>query len=156
MVSANISRIKDTVSVKPFGVGTDMIDRDIEHQVHVSGMHLICQFGERFIASEIRIDEIVIERIIAMHRRCPEDRIQIDGIDAEILQIVEFFNNTVQIAAVEIETERRLIHRRRFIPILDLLDEMAAVRVFAVGDMEIRATVSKPIGKDLVLSLIHI
>ena len=78
-----------------------MVEDPIQDDMHISGMGSLQQGAERGVAAQQGIHLHVVEGVIAMVGRCREDRVQIERIDTQRLEIVQLLDNAVQIAALE-------------------------------------------------------
>src|SRR5205085_10488549 len=90
------------IAIKINAVGRGVIEDSIEDQMHAALIDGRDERLKRGIAAERRINVQVIVRVVAMIRARGEDRIQIDRVNAEALQVVEFLFDAFQITAVEL------------------------------------------------------
>ena len=89
------------VSVEP-GMGiAGMVEHPVEDHAHPRPLGVVAQPEQRRVAAKLRIDAPIILGIVFMHAGGGENRVQIEGGDAELLQVGKFFADAVEIAAVE-------------------------------------------------------
>ena len=82
-----------------------MIEDAVKDRLHAAPVHLRLQGSVGRVAAERRIDMEVVVGVIAVVRPGLEDRIHIDGVHTQALQIVEFVLDAKQIAAEELVAE---------------------------------------------------
>ena len=118
------------------------------------------------IGAEIRVDVVVAGAIVFVVGRRIEDRIQVDGVDAEILQVIELVDDALDITAITpaLHVLPQLRFAIGFFVILQLIP-IAAPRVHApllrwrhrigagdVGDGRVvrRVAIAVPVREDLI------
>ena len=109
-----------------------VVEDAVEHDADAPGVGFVDQPAEGRVAAEHRVDLLVVVRVIAMVRGRLEDRREVDGVDAQVAQIVEMLDDADQVAALV------AVIRRRRAPL---------VEVPGLGD---RQAPREPIGEDLV------
>ena len=77
--------------------------------------------------SEMRIHIIIVLYIIFMIGGGYEDGVQINGIHAQILQVIQLVDNALQISSIEISNIHIL---RVFVPVRDMLYRLPDIAVF--------------------------
>ncbi len=96
--------IKAQVAVKVGAVGGSVVENPIQHQLHAmrfGGSRQRLEIGQR---AKIRVDHQVIGGIVLVIGRRPEDGVQIQDADSQVIEItlLDFLGDAGQIAAVEI------------------------------------------------------
>ena len=91
-----------TVAVEDVGVGGKVIGHAVEDQVHAAVLGGAAQFFEDFHRcfgitedAQIVVYEIKGASVVAMVRRRLKDGVEVDGGDAQFLQIVELFDDAL-------------------------------------------------------------
>ncbi len=100
-----------------------VVEDAVQHDVHVPGVGRVEQLAQRCVAAQQRVDLHVVKRVIAVVGGRCKDRVQVDGVDAKFLQVVEAIDNAVQVAPLEalllrraaprLEAEARHVRRAR-------------------------------------------
>ena len=112
---------QDVVELKEAAAG--VVEDAIQDHANAAGVRGIEQRAECRVAAEHRVHLVVVVRVIAMVRPRPEDRVEVDGVDPQVGQVVQVFGHAEQIAAlVAVRRGRRaprlqaarLWHRVRF------------------------------------------
>ena len=114
-----------------------MLFPHLHHMVHIVGNH-----------AEVWVNVFIILAVIFVAGGRDEDRIQIQHLYAEVLQVVQFVDNSLDIPAVKIADIRV---RRRRVPVVLMLGVADDIVVFVVHHVVRRIPVAEPIRKDLVL-----
>ena len=95
----------------------------------------------------MRIDIIIILYIIFMIGRRYKEGIEIDHLNAEILQIIQLIHDTLQVPSIKVTD----IHRRRkLIPVLYLRSRRSDIDIFPVFHIVCRISIIETIHKDLI------
>ena len=97
--------------------------------------------------AQVRIDKAVILRIIFVIGRRQKQRIKIDYLDPQFLQIIQLFPDPLQIPAVKIPDVKGF---RKPVPVRDPVRMPAAVAVFMVKHIIAGIPVAEAVRKDLV------
>ena len=95
----------------------------------------------------MRVDVLVVLGVVLVVRGRDKERIKVDDLDPEILQIGKLFPHAVQIAAVKIAD---IEGRGLLVPIFDVLHRKADVDVLIRVHIVFRAAVSEAVHKNLV------
>ena len=103
----------------------------VEHHADADFLRRFAQFGELRVRAAQRVNLRVVARVVAVIRPCAENRVQVDNVDAHVLQVGQLLLNAGQRAAVEIQflilAAAQVAHAQQlFIPIL------VDIAVFAV------------------------
>ena len=77
-----------------------------------------------------------------------ENRVQVEYLDAEILEIIELVDDTLDIAAVE---AAEIGVGGDVVPVRGMLDVADGIVIFVIHDVVGRIPVAEPVGEDLVL-----
>ena len=109
-----------------------VVEDAVEHHPHPAPVGRLDQVGERLVAAEQRIDREVVVRVISVVRRRREDRVQVERVDAQVLEIAELVGEAAQVAALE------PVGGRGRVPALEAAGFVDAV------------TLGEPVGEDLV------
>ena len=96
---------------------------------------------------EMRINIVIILRIIFVIGRGNENRVQIDSLNPQLLQIIKFIQHPLQIAAVKILDIHILRH---LIPVIYLMHVPVNIIVLMIQNIIGRISVAEPVHKDLV------
>ena len=51
--------------------------------------------------AEVRIDMLIVLAVVFMTGRGDEDRVEVEGLNAQILQVIQLINDALQVTAVE-------------------------------------------------------
>ena len=89
----------------------------------------------------MRVDRVVVLRVVFMARGRNEDRVQIDAPDPEALQIIQFMDHALQIAARE---RAGVVRPGRVRPV------SVDVRIFIRQHVIVRVSVREAVHEDLV------
>ena len=81
-----------------------MVEHTIQNQVHVAGGQFGGQRVERVSVAKHGVDAHVIGGVVAMVGGRLKNGVQIDGCDAQVLQVIQSINQALQVTAVEIFT----------------------------------------------------
>ncbi len=121
-----------------------VVEDAIQHHVHAARVCGVEQFAQRGIATQQRIDLHVVEGVIAVVGGRGKDRVQVDGVDAQRLKIIEAIHDAEQVAAL------KALLLRRCAPRLELetraVDKARAARK-AVGIDLVEDSVFDPVGR---------
>src|ERR1700682_4034448 len=79
-----------------------MVEDAVENELHAATARLSSQRGESSISAECRINVEIIVRVVTVVRARGENRVHVDAVHAERLDIVQFVLNAEQVAAVEL------------------------------------------------------
>ena len=96
---------------------------------------------------KVRVDIVVILRIVFMVGRGNEKGIEIDCFNAQILQIVQLLPYTLQVSAVK-TTHVELVGE--FIPFPYTAGMPARIIIFVVAHVVLGIAVTEPVGKNLI------
>ena len=129
-------------------LGAGVVRGDVEDETDVPVTRRASQRRERGVAAEMVGDPAVVDRVVPVVRAGVEDRVQVDGVDAEVDEVVE----------MRLEPERSPpknstsadASRRGGSSHAGMARGMAAVRPGAVLHVVRRVAVGEPIGEDLV------
>ena len=141
------------VAIEP-GMGiAGMVEHAVEDHAHPRPLGVVAQAEQRRVAAKLRIDAPIILGVVFMHAGGGEDRVQIQGGDAELLQVRQFFADAVEIPAVERRPAR--LAGKRFVP--RLAHNLPSRRVMVIDRILFgvtRSAAGKAIGENLVENLI--
>src|SRR6202022_428322 len=79
-----------------------MVEDAVEDDLHAAPVRLSSKRGESGISAECRINMEIIVRVVTVVRAGGENRVHVDGVHAQRLDIVQFILNAEQVAAVEL------------------------------------------------------
>src|ERR1700732_4053125 len=79
-----------------------MVEHAVENELQGATSRLSSQRGQSSISAECRINVEIIVRVVTVVRARGENRVHVDGVHAEQLDIVQFVLNAEQVAAVEL------------------------------------------------------
>ena len=90
--------LQDVVELKeaPRGV----VEHAIQHHPDAAGVGRVQQLAQRRVAAQHRIHLEVVVGVIAMVRARAEDRVEIDGVDPQVGQVIQPLDHAQQIAAL--------------------------------------------------------
>ena len=77
-----------------------MVEDTVENDAHILFMRLLEQFVERRLPAQQGVDAEKIKGMVTVVGR-GENRIQIEGGDAQIFEIIQLFCDAVQVAALK-------------------------------------------------------
>ena len=97
--------------------------------------------------SVMRIDIVIILNVIFMIRRRYKQRIEVDHLDPQFLQIIQFFKNTLQVSAVK---PPHIHCRWRFCPVRHFLARRANINILPRFHVVGRIAVVKTIYENLI------
>ncbi len=80
---------------------TTVIRDDIEQVAHAPSVEGAAQLTEGLVAAKVGIHVIVIDHIVLVARGRAEDGVEIERVDAQLLEVIEMLENAGQIAAVK-------------------------------------------------------
>ena len=134
------------VAVEVHAVRRGVIEHAVENDLHAAAVQFRRQRGEGRVAAERRIDVQIVVGVVAVIGAGREDRVHVDGVDAERLDVIEFVLHALQIAAVELIAELVVAGRAGIARIADLrVPEVVGERLLvAVVDRDSRS--SRPDG----------
>ncbi len=130
-----------------------VIGHDVEHIAHVARIQRPPQRDEGRVAAKVGIDMIVVGHVILVVRQGRENRIQVEGIDAQVGQIAQARLDAGQVAAVKDQREE-LIGRWRRTPRVGGR-AMAAVFVLLRPRVGGGIAIGEAVGEDLVEDRFH-
>ncbi len=78
-----------------------VVGDDIQDVAHAAAVQFLAQFDQGIISAEVWIDVLVVHHIILMVAECSEDRRQVEGVDAQVGQVIKVLGDARQVAAVE-------------------------------------------------------
>jgi hypothetical protein len=90
-----------------------VVEDAVEDHTHAPGVGRVEQRPQRRVATEHGVDGGVVVRVVAVVARRREDRVQVDGRDAQVGQVVEAVDEPQQVAPLV------AVHRRRRRPRLE-------------------------------------
>ena len=90
---------------------TGVIEHAVEDDAHPALVGAIEQLAQGGIAPEQRVDVEVVVGVVAVVRGRLEDRGHVDGVDPEVLEVVEALDDPEQVAALEPVRGRRRVPR---------------------------------------------
>src|SRR5450759_864029 len=88
-----------------------VIEHAVRHNANVARVRGVDEFTESRIAAQQRIDVEVIVSVIAVIRRRRKNRIEVDGGNAQVLQVIQMRGYAEQIAALETVSRRWRVPR---------------------------------------------
>ena len=97
--------------------------------------------------SEMRVHIVIILDIVLMIRRRHKNRIQVNDLYSQILQVIQLIHNPLQISAVKAAHIHRL---RQFIPALCLFGLLSNITVFSGLHVIGWVPVAEAVHKDLI------
>ncbi len=77
-----------------------VIEDTVQHHPDAPGVSRVQQLPQRRIAAQHRIHLVVIMGVIAMVRARPEDRVEVDGVDPQVAQVIQMLDHAQQITAL--------------------------------------------------------
>lgn len=122
--------LQDVVELEEAAAG--MVEHTIEHDVYAAAVGFIEQETKCPAAAQERVDAKIIVRVVAVVGSGLEDGVEIDGVDPQVLQIVQALQHAQQVAPFE------AVHRRFGVP---------GLQITRFGE---RRAERKAVGKDLV------
>ena len=78
-----------------------VVEDTVEHDADAAGVGGVEQFAQRVVAAEQGVDLVVVVRVVAVVGRRGEDGIQIEGGNAQVVQVVEVVDDAVEVAALK-------------------------------------------------------
>ncbi len=129
-------------------LGTGVVRRDVEHEADVARRRGTSQRRKPGITAEMRGDPVVVDRVVAVIGPRFEDRIEVDGVHAEVGQVVELSFDARKVAAEELD-HGRCTRARRLVPGAPA-GRVAAVGPGAVLDVVRWVAIREAVGEDLV------
>ena len=132
---------------------TAVVGDDIQQVAHAVLIQPAAQFGQGLIPAKMRVDVLVIHYIVFMVGKGGEDRVQVEGIDAQVSQVIQMLGDARQIAAVKNDTGV-LILRRGAAPGQGLRTLTAVLIIFrarVVGGVAIGKAVREDLVKNALL-----
>ena len=87
--------------LKPGMQDATVVRHDIQDQAHTPFGGCFAQRNQGRVAAKVRIDIEKIGYVIMMVAVCAEDRIEVQRVDAQVLEVVQVFLDTGQIPAKE-------------------------------------------------------
>ena len=84
-----------------------VVEHAVEHDPDAAGMGLVDQSPEGRRSAEHGVDLFVVVRVIAVVGRRLKDRREIDGVDAQVGQVVEVLDDADQVAPLIAVVSRR-------------------------------------------------
>ena len=97
--------------------------------------------------AKMRVNVAVILRVIFVVGWRYEDGIEVDPVNAELLQVIQLVHDALQVAAVVLAG---VVGRGRTVPVLDLLHAAAVVVVLAGHDVVVGVAVAEAVREDLI------
>ena len=97
--------------------------------------------------AKVGVDVAVILRVVLVVGGRDEDRIEVDRVDPQLVEVIELVDDALQVSAVVLA---RVITRWRTVPVVDVHDLSAVVGVLAGHDVVARVAVAEPVREDLV------
>ena len=88
-----------------------VVEDAIQDQPHAALVYRVDQLAQRFVAAQQRIHPPVVVGVVPMIRGRGEDRVQADGVDPQVDQVVEMLGDPQQVAALEAVPRRRIVPR---------------------------------------------
>ena len=88
-----------------------MVEDAVEDDAHPTGVGGVEELAEGGVAAEERVDPVVVPGVVPVVRGGSEDRVEIEGGDAEVLQVVELLGDTEEVASLEAVGGRRGVPR---------------------------------------------
>src|SRR3979411_298424 len=79
-----------------------MVEHAVENELHAAPIGRSSKRGESGISAECRINVKIIVRIVTVVRARGKNRVHVDGVHAQRLDIVQFVLDAEQVAAVEL------------------------------------------------------
>ena len=128
--------------------------RLVRHAVNISGRLAILALAlgkklpvVRNDLAKVRIDIIIVLNVIFVIGRRNKEGIEVDHLDAKVLQIIHLVDHALQVTAVELTH----VHGGRIlIPILDLVHRLVNIRIFIRQHVIGRIAVVKAVHEDLI------
>src|SRR5688572_8756353 len=78
-----------------------MIKNPIQNHMHVPGMGFIQQLPERHIASQQRVYLKIIIGVVAVIGGGGKDGVEIEGVDAQLLEIIQLIHDPVEVSPLK-------------------------------------------------------
>ena len=150
VIGADLLREPLAVAVEPFVRRAGVIDRNIEDQLHAAGVEVPAQGGQGFVPAEVGIDVEVVDTVVLVDRRTDEDRVQIEGRDAEVLQVRDLLPDALEVAAVEVQAMAFRVFHRGGVPGRHPDRRISVDAVFARPDVVFGVSVAEALREDLV------
>ena len=101
------------VAVEERTVGRDMVEDAVEDHAHPAPRGLPHERLEVVEIAEVRVDPVVVLRVVPVVRGAVEDRVEVDRGDAQRGEVVELLRHALQVAAEVVTAARRLARARR-------------------------------------------
>ena len=80
----------------------DMAEHAVQNDLHAMRVRLGAERAEILLCAEHGVDPLIVAGVVPVRRPGIEDRVQIQDLHAELLQVRQLFPDAVQIAAVKI------------------------------------------------------
>ena len=77
-----------------------VVEDAVQHHADAAGVRRVEQLAQRRVAAQHRVHLVVVVRVIAMVRARLEDRVEVDGVDPQVGQVVQVLGHAEQIAAL--------------------------------------------------------
>jgi hypothetical protein len=78
-----------------------MIKDTIQNHMHIPGMGLIQQLPERHIAAQQRVHLKIIKGVVAVIGGGGKNGIEIEGIDAQFLEIIQLIHDSMEVSPLK-------------------------------------------------------
>src|SRR5581483_1396795 len=88
-----------------------MVEYAVEHHADVFFMRFIEQLAQCIVAAEERIHVVIVIGVIAMIGGGSKYRRKVDGVNAEVFEVIKMFGHAAQVAALEAVSRGRRIPR---------------------------------------------
>ena len=85
----------------------DVVEDAVEDHAHPAGVGRVEELAEGGVAAEERVDPVVVPGVVAVVRGGGEDRVEVEGVHAEVLQVVELLGDAEEVAPLEAVGGRR-------------------------------------------------
>ena len=109
MEPVEVSRVRpvlhDVVELKEAAAG--MVEYAVKHHTDAPRVGFVDQPAQGRVAAEHRVNLLVVVRVVAMVRGRLEHRGEVDGVDPQVLQVVEVLHNADQVAPLVAVIGRR-------------------------------------------------
>ena len=78
-----------------------MVEDAIQDNANIPAMGFLDEDIKCFPATQQRINQVIVMRVVAMVGSRLKDRVEVDGIDPQVLQVVQFFIDTQKVSTFE-------------------------------------------------------
>ena len=80
----------------------DVGEHAVQNDLHAALVRLVAEVPEIVLCAEHRVDAGIVIRVVPVRRPGHEDRVEVERLDAEIMQIIQLFAHAGEIAAEKV------------------------------------------------------